>query len=190
MNSLHSYIMDSFCTRSHTTVQYSHTMDKIMVVISSYHKSWSHQRVIESISPWRHDTYSARGRIESLDPTLMLSILNRWWLYTFVAIDHNRIHWSCTFWVWLAIHSLFGHVLYYVGTCLLTTHSHKRMHLSTRVNGNYPNMNHFRLNKQLHSICFAVSDCVCFSCCSQISPACDHHTHTVQDIASRNVMCH
>ena len=31
--------MDSFCARSLNTVQYSHTMDKIMVVISSYHKS-------------------------------------------------------------------------------------------------------------------------------------------------------
>ena len=54
-------IKDSFCARSHVTVQYPHTMDKIMVVISSYHKSWSHQRVIESTSPWRHDTYSAGG---------------------------------------------------------------------------------------------------------------------------------
>ena len=77
---------------------------KIRQLRTVYAQDLTNMHVIESTSHDMIATLLEKVHVDSSDPTLMLSILNMWLLYTctlctFVATDHNPIRWSFPFWV-------------------------------------------------------------------------------------------
>ena len=77
---------------------------KIRQLRTVYAQDLTNMHVIESTSHDMIATLLEKVHVDSSDPTLMLSILNMWLLYTctlctFVATDHDCIRWSFPFWV-------------------------------------------------------------------------------------------
>ena len=117
-----------------------------------------------------------------------------------------RHHWSqlhtlvMYFWVWLGIHTLFGacpllrrsmfaHYLQSEAHALINQSSQKHYCNMNRFHGNHLALTSTTLpeitfyldyTSSFTQFALLLPDCIRFSCCSWISPACDHHTHRAQ----------